>query len=110
MRSVPVTSVALLLVASLIATACDDGGGETTWEECTYESCLAHCLEIFADDLESCGGICNVESFCLTSGQCKCSFYPCHEETCREWCLDNEDLDNGGCGAVSGNFLSCDCW
>lgn len=99
-----------LLPALLIAAACDTAGDDDGQTGCTYESCRDRCLAAYAGDLADCGGICGVESTCLTSGECRCTFYPCHEETCQEWCVANEGLDDGGCGAISGNILACDCW
>jgi hypothetical protein len=82
----------------------DDAGG------CSFEACQAICEETFAVEMDSCGGICELESYCLTTGECDCSFYPCGDNACLEWCLENTDLTQGGCGATSGNLMSCDCY
>jgi hypothetical protein len=100
----------LLLAIAIAAAACEAGDDDDGQAGCTYESCAGQCLAAYADDLENCGGICAVESLCLTSGECRCAFYPCHEATCQEYCIADEGLGNGGCGAISGNILACDCW
>ena len=100
----------LALLAGALVAGCDEGRDDGGQDGCTYEVCLDLCLEAHADDLESCGGICAVEAYCLSDGSCGCTFHPCHDETCQEWCQANEGLDHGGCGALSGNFLACDCW
>jgi hypothetical protein len=101
--------VPVLAAALLAAAACDEGSDEVQGG-CTYEACLELCLAAHAEDLESCGGICQVEAYCLSTGACGCTFHPCDDEACAQWCHANEGLDHGGCGALSDNILSCDCW
>ena len=99
----------VLLALAAAAMACDAVEDDDGQAGCTYDSCRDQCLAAYAGDLEDCGDICAVESLCLTSGECRCNFYPCHQATCEEWCVANEGLANGGCGATSGNILACDC-
>ncbi|MFO8070457.1 MAG: hypothetical protein R6V85_01165 [Polyangia bacterium] len=102
-------SPAIALIAFALV-ACDTGDDDdVSYEQCTPESCQAACDEAYAEELASCGGICDVEAHCLSSGTCECNFLPCAPEACEDYCLE-EGYEDGGCGTLSGNPLSCDCW
>lgn len=103
----PMLVAVLGLACALAGCYDDDDDGD---DGCTAESCEERCAEEHATELADCNEICGIDAKCLSSGTCKCEFLPCDHDACATWCQENEGTATGGCGAVSGNVISCDCY